>query len=187
VNTFTTNLPIKAGDVIALDNSSSGLYFSNLSTVTVPLLLYFQPALPDGASGTPTNQRTNVELLVNADIAPTPPPKPTPASKISKLKLKPRSFRAAKSGGSIAKRLPVGTKVSYKLSSDATVKFVVRRAKTGRSRGSFTVAGRAGKNSFKFTGRVRNHKLRKGRYRLVGTPSAAGKTGKAKRASFRIR
>jgi hypothetical protein len=191
VNTFTTSLPVKAGDVLALDNDSSGIYFTNSPTIAVPLVLYFQPALADGAAGTPNNQRANVELLMNADVVPAPPgigpgPGQTPAApKLSKLKLKPRSFRAAKSGSSIARKAKVGTRVTYTLSSDASVKFVVRRGK--KRRGSFTVAGKAGKNKFRFTGRVGKRKLRNGRYRLVATPSAAGKKGKARTVSFRVR
>jgi hypothetical protein len=34
LNTFTTNLPIQAGDVVALDNASSGLYFTDSPAIT---------------------------------------------------------------------------------------------------------------------------------------------------------
>jgi hypothetical protein len=214
-NTFTTNLSIKTGDVVALDNSSSGLYFTDSPAVTVANVLYFQPSLADGAAGAPNNQRTNLELLMNADVAPnpsSPTPTPTPTPKISALKLSPPTFRAAKSGASVAKkrrRPPIGATVGYTLTTDATVSFSVERAKPGRRRagkcgkpgrrprgkgctrfvairGSFAVAGRSGTNQFKFTGRISNRKLAKGRYRLVGKPSAQGKIGTAIRASFRI-
>jgi hypothetical protein len=130
---------------------------------------------------------------------------------ISKLKLDPRTFRAARSGASVArKRPPIGARIGYTLSLDATVAFSLERAKKGRRRGgkcrkparrprgrrctrylrvrgAFNVGGTAGANSFKFTGRVANRRLAKGGYRLVATPTAGAKTGNAARARFRIR
>jgi hypothetical protein len=216
LNTFTTNLPIAAGDVVGLDNASSGLYFTNSPAVPLPLVKYFQPALPDGMTADPNNQRVNLELLMNADITPTvagvPPPAataPTPA--LTKLKVKPRTFRAARSGTSVTRRRPpVGARVTYRISVDATVAFRVERAKKGRRRGgkctkprrpprgrrctryvrlrgAFNVGGTAGANSFKFTGRLSNRRLARGRYRLVATPSAGAKTGNSVRARFRIK
>jgi len=217
LNTFTTSLPIQAGDVVALDNDSSGLYFTNSPAVTLPLLKWFQPAIPDGMSGAPNNQQTNVELLMNADVTPAvagaPPPgaAPAPAPAISKLSVKPRSFRAARSGASVArKRPPVGATVGYTLSTDATVGIAVQRAKQGRRRGgrchkpnrsrrgrrctryvkvkgSFNVGGTAGANKFKFRGRIGDRRLGRGGYRLVATPATGAKTGQAARARFRIR
>jgi hypothetical protein len=214
MNLFSTSLPIKAGDVVALDNSTSGLYFTNASSIALPLLKYFQPALGDGATAAPNNQRVNVELLMNADVTPTVPgvpPAPPPTPVISKLKLKPKGFRAARSGGSVArKRPPIGTTVSYALSTEATVAFKAQRAKKGRRRGGkcrkpgkrargrrctryvtvrggFNVGGIAGVNRFKFTGRLANRRLGRGRYRMVATPSTATKKGNRIRARFRIR
>jgi hypothetical protein len=216
LNTFTTNLPIAAGDVVALDNASSGLYFTNSPAITLPLVKYFQPAVADGTTGAPNNQRVNLELLMNADVTPTvagtPPPTVNPPTPVlSKLKLKPRTFRSARSGPTVArKRPPIGTRVGYTLSIEATVGFHVERAKKGRRqggkcrkpgrrprgrrctryvrvRGAFNVGGTAGANSFKFTGRVANRKLQRGRYRLVGRPSTGAKVGPAVRARFRVR
>jgi hypothetical protein len=73
LNTFTTNLPIASGEVVALDNASSGLYFTNWPAIALPLVKYFQPALADGATADPNNQRVNLELLMNADVTPTVP------------------------------------------------------------------------------------------------------------------
>jgi hypothetical protein len=216
LNTFTTNLPIAAGDVVALDNASSGLYFTDSPAIALPLVKYFQPALAAGATAAPNNQRVNLELLMNADVTPSvpgAPPATTPpaAPVISKLKVSPRTFRAARSGASVArKRPPIGARVSYALSLDATVAFSFQRAKQGRKRGgkcrkpgrrprgrrctryvkvrgTIGVGGTAGANSFRFTGRVAGRRLAQGRYRLVATPSAAGKSGAAARARFRIR
>jgi hypothetical protein len=201
MNTFTTNLPIKAGDMVGLDNSTGGLYFTSAPAVTLPNVLYFQPAPANGSARTPDSQRTGVELLMNADVAPlapspkpAPPATPAPTPKITKLKVRPRRFRAAHSGGSIARLAPIGATVSYALSTDAIVKFRVQRRRRGRHgtryvkvRGTFTLAGAKGLNKFRFLGRVGDRKLRRGTYRLAGTPSAAGKTGKARRALFRIK
>jgi hypothetical protein len=107
-----------------------------------------------------------------------------------------------------------GAKVSYKLNQNALVRFTVQQAKRGRKkgkgkrtrcvpktrknrkartcklivtlRGSFTQNGRAGANSFRFTGRLRRKALKPGKYTLVATPSANGRKGRSARASFRI-
>ena len=214
LNTFPASIAIQAGDVVALDNASSGLFFTNSPAIALPLVKYFQPAIPDNTTGTPNNQRVNLELLMNADITPTvpgapPPATPTPA--LSKLRVKPRAFRAARSGastGPTARRF--GTTVSFTASSEATVAFRARRAAKGRLRGGkcrkpnrrrsgractryvsvrgkFSVGATAGPNRFRFTGRLANRRLRKGRYQLVARPTAGGKTGKAASARFRIR
>jgi hypothetical protein len=119
-------------------------------------------------------------------------------------------FAAAPSGPSIA-RAAIGTTVSYRLSEAASVTFTVERSAPGRKvgrrcvkpsrrnrsrprctryvrlRGSFTHRGQAGRNSFKFTGRLAGRKLRPGRYRLVAVArDAAGNASAAKRVSFRI-
>jgi hypothetical protein len=215
LNTFTTSLPIAVGDVVALDNASEGLYFTDSPAIALPLVQYFQPAIADGTTATPNNQRVNLELLMNADVTPTvpgaPPPPVPPTPVASSLKVKPRTFRAARSGATVArKRPPIGARVSYRLSSDATVTFRIERAKKGRRRGgkcrkagrptrgrpctryarvrgAFNVGGTAGANSFGFTGRVEGRRLARGKYRLVATPRAGGKTGSAARARFRIR
>src|SRR5206468_3252262 len=102
-------------------------------------------------------------------------------------------------GSSIARRR--GSTVRYRLSEVATVTFTIERAVRGvrvgrgclrvqranvtearrrcrtyrRIKGSFKQAGLAGKNRFKFTGRLRNRRLKSGRYKLVARPrDAAG-------------
>lgn len=121
-------------------------------------------------------------------------------------------FRAAKSGPSAsAKKKPVGTKVRFNLSEPGTVKFTVERKTRGRKvskkcvaqtkanrkkracvrwvrvKGSFTRAGKAGKNSFKFRGRIGGKRLKPGTYRLDGQATDAAKNKSAlKRKSFKI-
>jgi hypothetical protein len=149
-----------------------------------------------------------VDLARPAPLGPAPPP--VTGAAISKLGINPTTFSAAARGGSIAKRRRhVGTTVSYTQLVAARTRFVVRvpragvrtrsgkcvkrskRHKRGRrctrfvSVGSFARAGTAGANSFHFTGRVRHHKLRPGRYRLDATAKAAGKARTVKKR-FRI-
>jgi hypothetical protein len=132
------------------------------------------------------------------------------APALGNLTLAPTAFRAAASGPSAAKRR-TGTKVSYALDRAASVSFSVdrsrpgRRAKSGRCvkltranrkarrctrhaalKGGFTRFGAAGANGFRFMGRVAGKRLKPGSYRLLATPSAAGKTGRTVRAAFRI-
>jgi hypothetical protein len=52
--------------------------------------------------------------------------------------------------------------------------------------GSFTHRDRAGNVKVHFTGRMRGQKLTPGRYLLVLTPTANGKTGRAVNLPFRI-
>lgn len=132
-----------------------------------------------------------------------------PPATVDALELALARFRAAASGGSAAatgSRAPVGTEVTYSLSAAARVKFTVERRSAGRKvkgkcrkstrtnrkrkrcnlrlKGSFTHQGREGSNSFRFTGRLRNRKLKPGRYLLVAKPTGGGV--KAKRDAFRI-
>jgi hypothetical protein len=133
----------------------------------------------------------------------------TPA--VGRLKLSPARFAAAPSGASALTAKHFGADVNFTLNEAATVKFTVARPEPGRVgsggrcvkptrhnrdakkctrlvtvHGSFSRTGTTGTNRFRFTGRLRKRKLRPGRYRLVATPSAGGKIGKAASAAFRI-
>lgn len=148
----------------------------------------------------------------------TPPPaitppggNPTDTTKpvFGSLSLSATVFRAAASGPSVSS--PVGTRVSYKLSEKAVVRFRVERALRGRRvggrcvrptranrskprctryrtlRGAFSHRGKAGTNNFKFSGRLRGSKLKPGRYRLRSVATdAAGNRSARKRVRFRI-
>jgi hypothetical protein len=124
------------------------------------------------------------------------------------------TFRAAGSGPAFTSRkkhYPVGTKVSFALSETASVRFTVQRKTSGRKvsgkckkrtrsnrrntkctlwkpvSGSFTVGGKAGKNSFTFRGRIGGRKLSRGSYRLSGRATDPAKNASVpKRAGFRI-
>jgi hypothetical protein len=129
---------------------------------------------------------------------------------ISAIMTTPGSFRPLRSGPSITTRAGAGTLITYKLSDAATVSFSVQQAVGGRGRGnaclpetsarrnlprctrfvslkgSFKQAGKKGKNSLRFSGRVANRTLKPGAYHLTATPTANGATGRAQSVHFRI-
>lgn len=151
-------------------------------------------------SGNPTDTNpANNTATASATVRPT----------ITSLKIKPRRFRAARRGGSIAAR--TGARVTYSVSEKASVRFTVERALRGRkigksckapthknrkrkrctrykrAKGSFKRTGKAGKkNRFMFTGRLARKRLRPGNYRLVGVATATGIESEQKTASFGI-
>ncbi len=123
------------------------------------------------------------------------------------------SFAAASSGPAFTsrKKPPVGTKVSFNLSEASSVKFTVQRKTRGRRvsgrcrartrknakrprctrykkvAGSFTIQGKAGKNTFTFRGRIGGKKLRTGSYRLNATATDPAKNASLpRRKGFRI-
>jgi hypothetical protein len=128
----------------------------------------------------------------------------------------PSTFPAAPSGPSAqaSRRRKYGTKVTFTLDQAASVRFTVQQSRPGRKvkhgkrttcarptkrnakrkrcprvvtlKGSFTVAGVAGPNRLRFTGRLNGRRLAPGRYRLVATPRANGRTGPAATARFKI-
>jgi hypothetical protein len=133
---------------------------------------------------------------------------------LSALSLSRTTFRAASSGGSTARkrhRVKIGTTVSFSLSEAASVKFTVQRKTKGRKahgkcktkthsnrkkkactlwkavKGSFTVAGKKGKDTSTFRGRVGGKALKPGTYRLTGTATDPSKNASVpKRKGFKI-
>jgi hypothetical protein len=107
-------------------------------------------------------------------------------------------------------RRVVAFEITYKLNRAAAVAFTIRRETPGwrvkgrcvsrtkkhtghahcmrmvAVRGSVAVAGRPGANTFTFTGRIGGHRLPAGRYRLIATPSAGGRTGNSQTVRIRI-
>ena len=160
---------------------------------------------------------TNTALAVDAGGAPSvtltytvavPGPDAT-APRLSSILLSPVAFEAANIGGSTISAA-VGTNVVYEVSEASTTTFAVQRAvkgfKKGRKcvakkpagkaprciryvkvKGSFTHSGAQGLNRFRFTGRVGNKSLRKGRYKLTGVAKdPAGNSSKPLGRGFRI-
>lgn len=129
---------------------------------------------------------------------------------IQSLALRPTTFRAGNVSGAIASRrrkpaAALGTTVSYSLSAAASADFMLQKLAPGRRvgkkcakqtpqnkghgkcvlvkpvAGSFSQAGVAGQNRFKFSGRIAGKSLAPGSYRLLG--SAGGQT---RTANFKI-
>ena len=125
-------------------------------------------------------------------------PKGTPV--LSKLKLSPKSFVAARKGASVAakskRRKPaVGTTITYKTNIASKTTFTVQRIRKGVRGGKvvvgkFTRRDKAGRARLKFTGRVADGKktqaLTAGRYVLKVQGRNAKGAGKAVTTKFTI-
>jgi Bacterial Ig domain len=127
---------------------------------------------------------------------------------VSRLRIGPRTFRAASRGASTTRVRRTGTDVSYRDTQAAITTFTVVQSRRGIRRGrrcvkarhgqrgrrctrkvalgSFTHRDVVGANSFHFTGRVRRKKLKPGSYRLEAVPRIRGRNGHAISAGFRI-
>jgi hypothetical protein len=115
---------------------------------------------------------------------------------VRSLRIKPKRFRARRSGGPVASsigkgELPVGALVTYTMTGPAVVDFSVSRGFKGRLvgrrcakktrsnrghkrctfykpvKGVFTQSGSAGANHFVFSGRIGGKTLRPGNYMLT--------------------
>jgi uncharacterized delta-60 repeat protein len=133
----------------------------------------------------------------------------------SKLKLTPGSFAALASGPSVAPTAKRGgAALSFTLNLADSVIFTVQKTVAGRKvkhngkalcdrpssanrgkpgckrlvsvAGSFSVAGVAGTNTIRFSGRLSGHKLPPGHYSLVATPTIGTTHGVPVRAVFTI-
>jgi len=124
------------------------------------------------------------------------------------------ALRAARSGaatGAGTSKARSGAKVSFNLSKASLVRFTVQRRVGGRSvarkcvaakrsnrrhracaryirvKGSFSVSGKPGRNTFAFRGRMGGRTLKPGRYRLEGRATdRARNVSTVRRAAFRI-
>jgi hypothetical protein len=123
-------------------------------------------------------------------------------ARIRGLAVKPRALTPMAGRGPSAvaskrgKRRKPGARVSFRLNEGAMVAFKVkqrRRSRRGRPArfvrlpGGFSRVGRAGRNSFRFTGRLRKRRLKPGRYLLVATPTGVGRAGRSRSAGFRVK
>ena len=144
----------------------------------------------------------------NTDIDPAKVNFVVSAPRVTGYALGSPTFKAASRGGSVG--TAVGTTVTFAVSEEASVKFAVLGGVPGRRAGGrcvrptpsnrhgracrrtatvgkFTVAAHAGANRFRFTGRLRGHRLPPGKYRLVETArDAAGNASRPSARPFRI-
>lgn len=145
------------------------------------------------------------EAAASADIR-IVPPKPI----LRGLDISPTSFAALGSGRSVTDSFRASY-VRFTLENYAArVRFTVARRTTGRRvgsscrktsrsnrnrkrctryvarKGGFTIDGRKGFNSFRFSGRIGGKRLARATYRLYAKPSNEGGTGQTLRHTFRI-
>ena len=197
-NSFITGVPQGTG--VAVD--ASHIYWSDGQNVTIGR------ANLDGSSPDDSFirlQTVPLGLTVDSVAGGSPPV-------LSHFRLSPLAFRAGSSGGSIARRRPrpVGTTITYLDSTSATTRFTVIRTAVGTLQngrcvpitqaghggrtcpltitfGSFNHSDAAGRDRFRFTGRVDGHKLRPGGYQLLVQPTdAQGDVGAANAYPFLI-
>ena len=121
----------------------------------------------------------------------------TEARTLSRLRISPRNFRAAKHGKTIIDNSNAGARISYHDSSPAHTAVRVYRdqakgACTAHSCrrptlvGTFTHIDRSGANAFRFSGRLHGRRLPRGRYQLQVTARLGGQTSRTLAAGFRV-
>ena len=211
VNTFAVSLPVRAGDVLGLDNSSSALMFD--TTTPSAITAYYQPALADGSTAAPNLNRTAYRLLLSATVQQS---STTTTSTPPIITNAHESHRSWREGGHLAtssrhRRPPIGTTFSFTVSQSAQITLAFSLQGNGRrvdgtcraqtranrskpschrsvSRGSLTFAGHAGPGRLNFEGRLsRTRRLPVGRYLVVITATnSARQTSSPVRLSFTI-
>ena len=73
VQSATTTLPVRSGDLIGIENATSALLF-DVGSATTFTAYYALPVLGDGASSAPSNIHSSSRLLLSAVLQYTPPP-----------------------------------------------------------------------------------------------------------------
>jgi len=211
VDIFTTNLPIRAGDAIGLDNGSSALLFKKnvpgdftKSQGTTPSAF-----LADGSSSTfPQSSNAGYQLQINADVEPatttgggggvvvTVPGAPV----ITGLAVTP-AVLALGARGKIAFSLSEAARYTLSFNQllpgrkrGARCVLQSRRVNTGRRctirrrRGTRTAAGHTGLNRLFFNGRLLGRPLPLGSYELVANAvDSGGRHALTRRTRFRLK
>ena len=179
--------------------TASGPQVSHSFSAVGPASATVTVTAPGGCVGTATAALTVTETAAVLD-------------RITGLKISPSAFFAKRSGASVvpAAKRPVGALVRYTGTQPALTTFTVQAAKAGRRQGnkcrkpsrknrrgkrctryagvgSFKHTDAAGAVRFRFTGRVRGHALKRGRYRLKAVPRNAAGSGRAVYRKFRIK
>lgn len=195
----------ESGAVASFDRAANGTLTQHVGTLGcvsgVPALCAAGRSLeganavavsPDGKSAYVTASHSDAVVVFDRER----PPPDTVRPLVRSLTLSPGNFRAASAGpsigpgGSSAGGTSIGSRVTYKLSEPAVVRFKVQRVlpghnvggkcvkpkgSGGRARacsryqtlpGGFEHAGDSGRNRFTFTGRLPALRLQPGSYRL---------------------
>ena len=189
--TFTVSLPVKAGDILGIDNSDSALMFD--ATPSAITAYYELPALADGATAAPNNNQIGYRLLLSAVVVQQGTGTTTTttttttggAPTLSGLRQARRTWREGTRAATIA-RAATGTVFTFDLSAPArvTVTFTgkvagrrvggkcVAPTRANRHRpsctrtvtGKLSFAGHAGANAVSFEGVLGRRVLPLGRY-----------------------
>jgi hypothetical protein len=202
-NTFSVSVPVHAGDVLALDNSSSALLFDT-STANPVFTAYYQlPALADGSTAAPNNNKMGYRLLLSATVTGTTPTTTTTTNGTT--------VTTTVTGGTttvtktVTKTVPAppiignptqsssswrrknGTTFAFGLSTSAKVHFQFRQKVGKRTfiRGTLVINGHPGTNRVQLRGRVAKS-FRKGRYLVTITATSSSGTSRPVSLSFTI-
>ncbi len=171
--------------------------------------LTFKPTATGAATGTLAFATSASNTLATLNLSGTGV---APAPDLGALTLSKSAFRAAPSGATVVAALAAGTLVSYSDSTAATTTFEVAQAQGGvlarhgkgcgkapkhvkgklkrctyyETIGSFSHADSAGKNSFRFTGRLHGRKLSPDSYRLLASARSSSGSSATRTAAFKI-
>jgi hypothetical protein len=194
--TFNVSLPVKAGDVLGLNNSTSALLFD--STSTTPITAYYQPppGLPDGTTGFPNNYKVGQRLLLSATVAGTTPNATTTngttitttrsGGTVTVTKtIQPKPVIGNPTQSSSAWKRSKGTTFAFGLGTAAKVTMTFR-PRVGRhiAVGKVTFNARAGTVRRTFKGRLGGRLLKPARYTV--TITAANGAGVSKPVTLRF-
>ena len=156
VSTFAVSIPVRAGDLLALDNDSSALVFD--TSQGAPLTAYYSQGLADGQTAAPNLTKSGYRLLLSASVQATgtvttttagtttkttttkvtTTPLPTPGGavitpKLSQVGQSHTAWREIKSRTPISgKPQAVGTTFSFTLNESGRVALVFKRLLSGR-------------------------------------------------------
>jgi len=210
VNTFDVSLPVRAGDVLGLDNDSSAILFDT-SDATY-LTSYWRPALADGATSAAPFMQNGYRLLLSATVIVTPTISPPRPPKLTRLTQSHRVWREGSRLATVARaqRPPVGTTFSFRLDHAARVRLAFSQLLPGRrvggrcvavtsrnrrrgrctravARGSLRFDVAAGAHRIAFQGRLsRTRRLPVGGYRVAVSAAATGLTSAVRTLGFTI-
>jgi hypothetical protein len=197
-NTFTVSLPVKSGDVLALDNSTSALMFDN-SLGSPAFTGYYQlPSLADGATAAPNNNRL-LRLLLSATVVGTTPSDNTTTNgttitttrsggtvTVTKT-IQPKPVIGNPTQSSAAWKRSKGTTFAFGLSTAAKVTLTFRGTVGRRiALGKVTFNAQAGTVRRTFKGRLGARLLKPGRYLVAITAVSGAGTAKPVTLRFRI-
>jgi hypothetical protein len=205
--TFTVSMTVKAGDVLAVDNSSSALLFDT-STSNPVFTAYYQPAtsgpsgLPDGSTAVPGTNKPGYRLLLSATVVgstTTASTSTTGATTVTTtstggtttvtrtVTVTGRPVIGNPTQSRSSWRVGQGTTFAFGLSTNARITLTFRRhvGRKVRSAGALTFNGHPGTVRHTFKGRVAGKRLVKGRYTVVITASNA--TGHSRSVSLKFR